>query len=53
VRYRGPVPDLFGAGRQVVVEGTMSDGVLEADVLLTKCASKYEARTVDGAGSAP
>lgn len=54
VRYRGAVPDLFGAGRQVVVEGTMGpDGVLEADVLLTKCASKYDERAEGAAGGAP
>jgi cytochrome c-type biogenesis protein CcmE len=45
VRYRGSVPDLFRAGRQVVVEGTLdpSDGtfVAKPGSLVTKCPSKY------------
>lgn len=43
VEYRGPVPDLFEPGREVVVEGARDErGVFVADVLMTKCASKYE-----------
>jgi cytochrome c-type biogenesis protein CcmE len=43
VVYRGVVPDLFEAGRDVVVEGRRdAAGVFQADVLMTKCASKYE-----------
>jgi len=43
VDYRGPVPDLFQSGREVVIEGAMNErGVFEADVLMTKCSSKYE-----------
>ena len=43
VNYRGAIPDLFAAGRDVVVEGKRdSAGVFQADVLMTKCASKYE-----------
>lgn len=43
VEYDGVVPDLFKAGREVVVEGVMTDdGAFHADTLLTKCASKYE-----------
>jgi cytochrome c-type biogenesis protein CcmE len=43
VEYRGVVPDLFKAGRDVVVEGQLDeDGVFQGDTLLTKCASKYE-----------
>jgi len=42
VHYSGVIPDMFQAGREVVVEGRVDDtGVLQADVLLTKCASKY------------
>lgn len=46
VDYSGVIPDLFQADRDVVVEGRLNDetGVFEADVLLTKCASKYEAK---------
>lgn len=43
VDYRGVVPDNFEPGRDVVVEGKLGDdGVFHADVLMTKCASKYE-----------
>ncbi len=43
VQYRGAIPELFKAGAEVVVEGK-SDvaGVFQADVLMTKCASKYQ-----------
>ena len=43
VVYRGAVPDLFKPDCEVVVEGLLgSDGVFQAEQLLTKCASKYE-----------
>jgi cytochrome c-type biogenesis protein CcmE len=43
VVYRGPIPDQFQTGREVVVEGALDDqGAFQADVLMTKCASKYE-----------
>jgi cytochrome c-type biogenesis protein CcmE len=46
VHYRGVIPDLFAADRDVVVEGRMdAAGVFQADQLLTKCASKYEAQS--------
>jgi cytochrome c-type biogenesis protein CcmE len=46
VVYRGAIPDQFQAGRDVVVEGKLDPaGVFQADVLLTKCASKYEANS--------
>jgi cytochrome c-type biogenesis protein CcmE len=43
VVYRGSVPDLMGAGRDVVVDGRMRNGVFVAvpDTLVTKCPSKY------------
>jgi cytochrome c-type biogenesis protein CcmE len=42
VRYSGVVPDIFGEGRQVVVEGTiMPDGSFAATTLLAKCPTKY------------
>ncbi len=45
VVYGGPVPSLFREGRPVVVEGRYvpKQGVFRADMLLTKCPSKYEA----------
>lgn len=43
VAYHGVIPDLFKAGGEVVVEGQENAaGVFESDVMLTKCASKYE-----------
>jgi cytochrome c-type biogenesis protein CcmE len=46
VVYRGQIPDQFQVGRDVVVEGKLdTTRVFKADVLLTKCASKYEANS--------
>lgn len=42
VVYHGVVPDLFKPGCEVVVEGKEAQGVFQADVMMTKCASKYE-----------
>ena len=43
VEYRGVVPPMFHAGVEAVVEGQLDDaGVFQADLLMTKCASKYE-----------
>lgn len=50
VEYSGVIPDLFQAERDVVVEGRLDEGVFKADVLLTKCASKYEAKSAPHAG---
>ncbi len=42
VSYSGVVPDIFGAGRQVVVEGALlPDGSFAATTLLAKCPTKY------------
>jgi cytochrome c-type biogenesis protein CcmE len=43
VSYTGDVPDLFKAGRHVVVEGALRNGVFVAKPgsLVTKCPSKY------------
>ena len=42
VRYSGVVPDIFSAGRQVVVEGALEpDGTFAATTLLAKCPTKY------------
>jgi cytochrome c-type biogenesis protein CcmE len=44
VMYKGgAVPDIFGPGIQVVVEGKFTpDGVFQADNLLAQCPSRYE-----------
>ena len=43
VAYHGAVPDLFKAGGEVLVEGQRdAQGVFQADLMMTKCASKYE-----------
>lgn len=43
VVYMGSVPDLFRAGRDVVVDGKLQGGTFVAvpDTLVTKCPSKY------------
>ena len=45
VVYQGLMPDAFGEGREVVVEGTFDHKArtLNASKLVTKCPSKYEA----------
>ncbi len=47
VVYRGSVPDLFRSGRDVVVDGTLKNGVFVAQpgTLVTKCPSKYTAKS--------
>lgn len=43
VVYRGNIPELFATGKDVVVEGKLDqNGTFQADILMTKCASKYE-----------
>jgi len=42
VRYKGSRPDLFKDGAEVIVEGVFEDSLFEADMLQTKCASRYE-----------
>ena len=43
VVYHGSVPDLFRAGRDIVVQGHLRNGVFVAipGTLVTKCPSKY------------
>jgi cytochrome c-type biogenesis protein CcmE len=43
VVYKGSVPDLFRTGRDIVVDGTLRNGVFVAvpGTLVTKCPSKY------------
>ncbi|MBN1359016.1 MAG: cytochrome c maturation protein CcmE [Sedimentisphaerales bacterium] len=45
VQYQGVVPDNFTEDREVVVEGRLAaSGVFQADTLMTKCESKYQAK---------
>jgi len=49
VVYQGVVPDIFADEVQVVVEGkTDPNGVFQANTLLAKCPSKFEAATPGG-----
>jgi len=43
VVYRGAVPDLFKVGREITLDGTLTNGVFRGvrDTLVTKCPSKY------------
>ena len=43
VRYTGSVPDLFKAGRHIVLDGQLRNGtfVAEPGSMITKCPSKY------------
>lgn len=43
VIYRGIKPDMFASGRDVIIDGEFSGGVLTASQLMTQCPSKYEA----------
>ena len=49
VLYRGSVPDQFKDGREVVVTGSLQDGVFIArnDSLVTLCPSKFTDRPDD------
>ena len=42
VHFVGVRPDLFKNGAEVIAEGIYMNGVFEADILQTKCASRYE-----------
>lgn len=43
VRYNGAVPDPFREGREVIVTGSLKNGIFvaERDSLVTKCPSKF------------
>jgi cytochrome c-type biogenesis protein CcmE len=47
VVYRGSVPDLFGTGKDVVLDGRMRHGVFIAkrDSLITKCPDHYAGKS--------
>jgi cytochrome c-type biogenesis protein CcmE len=38
----GSRPDLFKAGIEVIVEGRLNGDIFVADIVQTKCASRYE-----------
>ena len=45
VQYKGTTPDNFMEDREVVVEGRLAaTGVFQADMLMTRCESKYQAK---------
>ncbi len=48
VVYQGLRPDMFEAGRDVIIDGEFKDGVVIASSLLTQCPSKYEAPSPEG-----
>jgi len=46
VRYYGTVPKNFTEGKEVVVQGRISDkGLFKADKILTRCESKYKVKS--------
>jgi cytochrome c-type biogenesis protein CcmE len=47
VVYHGDVPDLFRTGRDVVLEGTLRNGVFmgKKNSLITKCPSHYAGKS--------
>jgi cytochrome c-type biogenesis protein CcmE len=49
VVYRGSVPDQFKVGRDLVVDGSLRNGVFVAapGSMVTKCPSKYTATSAD------
>ncbi|MCL6472791.1 MAG: cytochrome c maturation protein CcmE [Firmicutes bacterium] len=49
VTYSGQVPSTFGAGVQAIVEGKLvSQNMLEAKSITTKCPSKYKSKKIGG-----
>jgi cytochrome c-type biogenesis protein CcmE len=45
VQYKGVTPDNFVEDKEVVVEGRLTGtGVFQADTLMTRCESKYQAK---------
>jgi cytochrome c-type biogenesis protein CcmE len=52
VVYKGSVPDLFRAGRDIVVDGRLQNGVFVAvpGTMVTKCPSKYTPAAKGGQG---
>jgi cytochrome c-type biogenesis protein CcmE len=52
VDFTGIKPDMFADGRDVIVEGKYTSGVLQANQVLTSCPSKYEAKTAEAGPAA-
>lgn len=52
VAYTGVVPDMFAEGRDVIIEGKVVDGVLQAHAVMTSCPSKYEPKPGEAAQAA-
>jgi cytochrome c-type biogenesis protein CcmE len=48
VHYSGLTPDMFQDESEVIIEGEYREGVLYADNLMTKCASRYEVEIIPG-----
>ena len=48
VVYRGIKPDMFTAGRDVIIDGDYDHGTIKASKLLTQCPSKYEPPSAPG-----
>jgi cytochrome c-type biogenesis protein CcmE len=44
IAYDGPLPDLFGEGREVLVEGRLSGSALAATRVMTTHPTEYRAR---------
>ena len=45
IHYKGSVPDNFAEDREVVVQGRRdASGVFQADLLMTRCESKYRTK---------
>lgn len=43
VRYKGVLPEMFKPGCELLVEGKIdAAGVFQSDLMMTKCASKYD-----------
>jgi cytochrome c-type biogenesis protein CcmE len=42
VVFHGFKPDMFAAGRDVIIDGEFEGGVIHASKLLTQCPSKYQ-----------
>ncbi len=50
VIYKGLKPDMFAEGRDVIIDGDLEGGTLNATKLLTQCPSKYEPPVPESSG---